>query len=60
MSRRRTRPDTSGKPGYITPEGYRRFESEADGLWNVYRPYMAMSVQVAAAVGERSVNAESL
>jgi len=58
MSRRRTRPDTSGKPGYITPDGYRRFEEEADRLWNVDRPKMAKAVQVAAAEGDRSENAE--
>ena len=58
MSRRRTRPDTSGKPGYITPEGYRRFEEEADRLWHVDRPKMAKAVQVAAAEGDRSENAE--
>jgi transcription elongation factor GreB len=58
MSRRRTRPDTSGEPGYITPEGYRRFEEEADRLWNIDRPAMAKAVQVAAAEGDRSENAE--
>ena len=58
MTRRRTRPDTSSKPGYITPEGYRRFEEEADRLWNVDRPKMAKAVQVAAAEGDRSENAE--
>lgn len=58
MTRRRTRPDTSSKPGYITPEGYRRFEEEADRLWNVDRPKMTKAVQVAAAEGDRSENAE--
>ncbi len=58
MTRRRTRPDTSSKPGYVTPEGYRRFEEEADRLWNVDRPAMAKAVQVAAAEGDRSENAE--
>jgi transcription elongation factor GreB len=58
MTRRRTRPDTSGKPGYVTPEGYRRLEEEADRLWNVDRPKMAKAVQVAAAEGDRSENAE--
>lgn len=58
MTRRRTRPDTSGAPGYITPDGYRRFEEEADRLWNVDRPKMAKAVQVAAAEGDRSENAE--
>lgn len=60
MSRQRTRPDTSGRPGYITPEGYRRFEEEADRLWNLDRPKMAKAVQVAAAEGDRSENAEYL
>jgi len=58
MTRERTRPDTSGEPGYITPEGYRRFEEEADRLWNIDRPKMAKAVQVAAAEGDRSENAE--
>jgi len=58
MTRERTRPDTSSKPGYITVEGYRRFEEEADRLWNVDRPKMAKAVQVAAAEGDRSENAE--
>ncbi|MDH3653046.1 MAG: transcription elongation factor GreB [Myxococcales bacterium] len=58
MTRRRTRPDTSSIPGYITPEGYRRFEEEAERLWNVDRPKMAKAVQVAAAEGDRSENAE--
>ena len=58
MTRRRTRPDTSSKPGYVTPEGYRRFEEEADRLWNVDRPKMAKAVQIAAAEGDRSENAE--
>jgi transcription elongation factor GreB len=58
MTRERTRPDTSEKPGYITVEGYRRFEEEADRLWNVDRPKMAKAVQVAAAEGDRSENAE--
>ena len=58
MTRERTRPDTSSKPGYITVQGYRRFEEEADRLWNVDRPKMAKAVQVAAAEGDRSENAE--
>ena len=58
MSRRRTRPDESGKPGYITTAGCRRLEEEAEQLWNVERPRMAKAVQVAAAEGDRSENAE--
>lgn len=57
-SRRRTRPDESGKASYITPEGYRRLEEEAERLWNVERPAMARAVAVAAAEGDRSENAE--
>jgi transcription elongation factor GreB len=58
VSRRRTRPDESKKPGYITAEGYRRLEEESVRLWNVDRPRMAKNVQEAAAEGDRSENAE--
>lgn len=58
MTRRRTRPDESQKRGYVTREGYRRLEEEADRLWNDERPKMAKAVQVAAAEGDRSENAE--
>ena len=58
MSRERSRPDTSKEPGYITVEGYRRYEQEADRLWQIERPTMAKAVQVAAAEGDRSENAE--
>ena len=57
-TRTRTRPDESGKPSYITAEGYRRLEEEAHRLWTVDRPKMARAVQVAAAEGDRSENAE--
>ena len=57
-SRRRSRPDESGKPSYITREGYRRLEEEAAHLWNVERPKLAKAVAVAAAEGDRSENAE--
>ena len=57
-TRTRTRPDESLKPSYITAEGYRRLEEEAARLWNVERPALAKAVQVAAAEGDRSENAE--
>jgi transcription elongation factor GreB len=57
-TRERTRPDTSGRPGYITQEGYRRLEEEAFHLWNVKRPQVTKAVKVAAAEGDRSENAE--
>ena len=58
MSRMRTRPDESGKPGYITADGYRKLEQEAERLWTVERPKLVKSVSAAAAEGDRSENAE--
>ncbi len=58
MGRMRTRPDESKRPGYITREGYRALEEEAERLWNVERPKLARAVAVAAAEGDRSENAE--
>jgi transcription elongation factor GreB len=58
MARTRTRPDESGKPSYITPEGYRRLEEEAHQLWTVERPKLTKAVAIAAAEGDRSENAE--
>lgn len=57
-TRERTRPDESGRPGYITAEGYRRLEEEAHYLWNVKRPEISKRVSEAAAEGDRSENAE--
>ena len=57
-TRERTRPDHSGKPGYITADGYRRLEEEAHYLWNVKRPEVSKRVADAAAEGDRSENAE--
>ncbi len=57
-TRERTRPDTSGKPGYITAEGYLRLEKEVDYLWNKKRPEVTEALSVAAAEGDRSENAE--
>lgn len=58
MVRTRTRPDESGKPSYITPEGYRKLEEEAHQLWTVERPKWTKLVAEAAAEGDRSENAE--
>jgi transcription elongation factor GreB len=57
-TRERTRPDESGKPGYITPAGYRRLEEEAHYLGNVKRPEVSKALAEAAAEGDRSENAE--
>ena len=45
-------------PSYITPEGFRRLEEEADRLWRVERPRVTREVSEAAALGDRSENAE--
>ena len=42
----------------ITPEGARRLERELDRLWNVERPRVTREVADAAALGDRSENAE--
>ena len=52
--RERTRPDTSKKPGYITAEGYRLLQEEADFLWNRKRPEVTAALTAAAAEGDRS------
>lgn len=57
-TRTRTIPDESGRPSYITVEGYLRLEEEAQKLWTEDRPRMAEAVAVAAAEGDRSENAE--
>ncbi|MBN2107326.1 MAG: transcription elongation factor GreB [Deltaproteobacteria bacterium] len=45
---------------YITAEGYRRLEEEADYLWTVKRPQVVAALADAAAEGDRSENAEYL
>lgn len=48
------------KPGsnYITPEGKQRLEEELDYLWRKKRPEVTRAVSEAAAMGDRSENAE--
>jgi len=48
------------RPGskYATPEGARRLRAELDGLWLVERPAVTRAVAEAAAMGDRSENAE--
>jgi transcription elongation factor GreB len=43
---------------YITPEGARRLRAELDDLWLRERPKVAQAVGEAAALGDRSENAE--
>lgn len=42
----------------ITPEGYARFEKELQRLWHEDRPKVVQEVADAAALGDRSENAE--
>ncbi len=43
---------------YITPEGFRKLQEEFDQLWKVERPRVTHEVSEAAALGDRSENAE--
>lgn len=43
---------------YITPEGFRRLQEEAERLWTVERRRVTREVSEAAALGDRSENAE--
>lgn len=45
---------------YITPEGYRRLAAEHERIWSVERPRIVAEVEAAAALGDRSENAEYL
>ena len=48
------------QPGskYATPEGAKRLRAELDELWRVERPAVTRAVGEAAAMGDRSENAE--
>lgn len=43
---------------YITPEGFRRIAAEHERIWSVDRPRIVAEVEAAAALGDRSENAE--
>ena len=43
---------------YITPQGAERLRAELDQLWRVKRPQVTQAVSDAAALGDRSENAE--
>ena len=43
---------------YITPEGHARLTDELNELWRVQRPKVVQAVAEAAALGDRSENAE--
>lgn len=46
------------KSNYITPEGEKRLRDELNHLWKVERPRVTQEVADAAAMGDRSENAE--
>ncbi len=45
-------------PRYITPDGFRKLAAELERLWKVERPRVTRQVADAAAMGDRSENAE--
>jgi len=50
---------SSPKPNrHITPDGYKRLLAEHDEIWTVRRPKIVSEVEAAAALGDRSENAE--
>jgi transcription elongation factor GreB len=55
--RSRTQPGPR-PPRYITPEGFQRLASEHARIWTVLRPRIVAEVEAAAALGDRSENAE--
>ncbi|MDR2214256.1 MAG: transcription elongation factor GreB [Nevskiaceae bacterium] len=54
----RYRPPTRAGSRYITPAGHARLKAELDQLWRVERPQVTAAVSAAAAMGDRSENAE--
>lgn len=54
----RDRPPAPARSGYITAAGAKRLRDELDRLWKVERPAVTQQVADAAALGDRSENAE--
>jgi transcription elongation factor GreB len=46
------------KPRYITPQGFRAIAQEHQEIWTRLRPKIVAEVEAAAALGDRSENAE--
>jgi len=55
---RRPPQSKAGISPYITPEGQKRLSEELSYLWKVKRPQVIKAVTEAAAMGDRSENAE--
>lgn len=47
-----------GKSDYITPAGHKKLAQEFEHLWHVERPRVTQQVSEAAALGDRSENAD--
>ncbi len=47
-------------PRYITPDGFRKIAAEHARIWTELRPRIVAEVEAAAALGDRSENAEYL
>lgn len=56
----RYRPPTKPGSAYITPEGHKTLTDELNYLWKVERPEVTQQVSDAAALGDRSENAECI
>ena len=54
----RYRPPTRPGSAYITPEGHKALTDELQYLWKTERPLVTRQVSDAAALGDRSENAE--
>ena len=54
----RQRPAREPRSNYITAEGWKRLNDELAHLWRVRRPQVTQAVADAAALGDRSENAE--
>ncbi len=55
---KKTPSSSKGVSPYITPEGQRRLSRELTYLWKTKRPQVTQAVSEAAAMGDRSENAE--
>jgi transcription elongation factor GreB len=54
----RYRPPVRAGSRYITPAGHARLQAELNQLWRIERPQVTAAVAAAAAMGDRSENAE--
>ncbi len=55
-----TRPKPMKPPRHITPQGFKKIAEEHERIWSVARPRVVAEVEAAAALGDRSENAEYL